>query len=262
MPAPQGIHFSRDRSWPDGVAVIPRNMMQASYDRHVPGSGLTILGGSALADRPAAHHADGWSNAARSRLGFSFNDFGIRLTVLPDVEANWGMRVSDRMHYGITNQLDTDLARDITLSLYSRYDGYVFSEDWRDYDELRRFATLSYHVGNGYVISLAAREISGANNWENWSLTGPAVKFTMPVAERLALTLDNELLYSQRDFYDEREIPTGYHRNHNLQASWNPAAFAKYALNIIMGYTLHYDSAAEKQFAYHNIIRIGATARF
>lgn len=261
-PGIEGVHFSRDRSWPDGAVVIPRNMMQASYDRPVPGSGLTILGSSAVADRPAAHHADGWSNAARSNLGLAFNDYGIRLTVNPDVEANWGVRISDRMHYGITNQLDTDLAKDITLSLYSRYDGYSFSENWRDYDELRKFATLSYRLGDGYVVSVAMREISGTNNWEDWSLAGPALKFDLPVAERLALSLDNELLYSERAFHDGHRPPTGYHRNHNLQANWSPAAFAKYALNIIAGYTLHFDSAAEQQFAYHNIARLGVSMKF
>lgn len=258
----EGIRFSRDRSWPDGLAVIPRNMMQASYDRHVPGSGLTILASSAVADRPAAHHADGWSNAARSNLGLSFDDYGIRLTINPDVEANWGVRISDRMHYGITNRLDTDLLSDVTLSFYSRYDGYSFSETWRDYDELRKFATLSYRLDDGYVVSVAMREISGSNNWEDWSLTGPALKFELPIAERLALSLDNELLHSKRDFHDGYRPPTGYHRNHNLQANWSPAAFAKYALNVIAGYTLHFDSAAERQFAYHNLARVGLTMKF
>lgn len=262
VPSIRGVHFSRDRSWPDGVVVIPRNMMQASYDRPVPGSGLTILGSSAIADRPAAHHTDGWSNAARSNLGVSFNDYGIRLTVNPDVEANWGMRISDRMRYGVTNQLDTDLLNDVTLSFYSRYDGYSFSEDWRDYDELQNFVTLSYRLAGGEVVSIAMRDISGTNSWEDWNRTGPALRLDLPIAERVRLTLDNELLYARRNFHDDQAPSIGYQRNHDLQISWSPAAFAKYALNVIIGYTLNFDSAAERQYAQHNAARLGLTMRF
>ncbi len=254
---------------PDYAAAHPASM-QTSYDmpvlNEVPLLNWFNITGSSRVSRTEDEAAEGASTAsARSRLGLSYEDYGVRLRIDPDISASWGELAAGEMQYGITNQIATDLARDLTLTLTSSYSAFSYPGDsLQNHSAAHNRIAVSYAYGGGYKLGLSAHSRNEQNTWENRNLVGPGLSFTVPLSETLSLTGNSEFSVVQRDLHDAAEAPlSSYQQSFGLQAKWEPAALASHALSIITGYTLNYDSAAEIGFPrYTTLARVALAMRF
>lgn len=224
--------------------------MQASYDmpvlNEVPLLNRFNVTGSSKVSRTEDAAMEGVSTAsARSKLGLAYEDYGVRLKIDPDISASWGEMAAGQMQYGITNQIATDLSRDLTLTLTSSYNAFSYlGEPLQDHSAARNRIALSYAYGDGYKFGISGHSRNEQNHWENRNLVGPGLSFTVPLSKTFSLTGNSEFSIVQRDLHDAAAAPlSSYQRSFGLQAKWEPAAFASHALSIITGYTLNYDSA-------------------
>lgn len=255
---------------PPDYATAKPGSMQASYDmpvlNEVPLLNRLNVTGSSKVSRTEDAAMDGASTAsARSKLGLAYEEYGFRLKIDPDISASWGELAAGQMQYGITNQLATDLARDLTLTLTSSYSAFSYpGEPLQNHSAARNRIALSYAYGGGYKLGLSAHSRNEENHWENRNLVGPGLSFTVPVSQTFSLTGNSEFSVVQRDLHDAAAAPLStYQQSFGLQAKWEPAAFASHALSIITGYTLNYDSAPPIGFAnYTTLARVAVAMRF
>lgn len=253
----------------DDAAARPGSL-QTSYDmpvlNDVPLLNRLNVTGSSRVSRQEDEAMDGASTAsARSKLGFSYEEYGVRLKIDPDFSASWGELAAGQMQYGITNQIATDLARDLTLTLTSAYSAFSYPGDpLQNHSAARNRIALSYAYGDGYRVGISAHSRNEENTWENRNLVGPGLSFTVPLGDTFSVTGNSELSMVQRDLHDAADAPlSSYQQSFGLQARWEPAAFASHALSIVTGHTLNYDSApAIDAPSYTALTRVALAMRF
>jgi hypothetical protein len=250
--------------------AIRPGSLQTTYDmpvlNEVPLLNRFNITGSSKVSRTEDAAMDGASTAsARSRLGLAYEEYGVRWRIDPDVSASWGELAAGQMQYGITNQIATDLARDLTLTLTSSYNAFSYpGEPLRDHSAARNRIALSYAYGDGYKLGLSAHSRNEQNHWENRNLIGPGLSFTVPLSGTFSLTGNSEFSLVQRDLHDAATAPLStYQQSFGLQTKWQPAALASHALSIVTGYTLNYDSAPPAGLAsYTTLARVALAMRF
>lgn len=258
-------------------AVLPAHQdtarpgsLQTSYDmpvlNEVPLLNRFNVTGSSKVSRTQDAAMDGASTAsARSRLGLAYEEYGVTWRIDPDVSASWGELAAGQMQYGVTNQIATDLARDLTLTLTSSYNAFSYpGEPLRDHSAARNRIALSYAYGDGYKLGLSAHSRNEQNHWENRNLVGPGLSFTVPLSDTFNLTGNSEFSIVQRDLHDAASAPlSSYQQSFGIQTKWMPAALASHALSFVTGYTLNYDSAPAAGLAsYSTLARVAVAMRF
>lgn len=241
------------------------NAMQATYDVPVLNR-LNVSSSSKVSQGPDLLSAETRTNSAKSKFGLVYEDYGVTVKIDPDISASWGDAVADQMQYGVTNQIVTSLASDLTLTLTSAYSAFSYpGEPLQNRSATRNRLALAYAYGDGYRLGLSAHSRNEQNHWEDRNLVGPGLSFTMPLSDRFSLTANSEFSIVQRDLQQVVAVtpPSTFQQSFGLQTKWEPSAFASHAMSIITGYTLSYDSAPPVGLAsYSTLARVALAMKF